>query len=279
MTNKKMTSPLAIQLVDSDIIHTRHGSPSHTLSRRGLSLWIDLNNLATANSQSIIFSVNSFNLLSFHEADFGCNHKSKRQKGAAIIPLKDYVTSQISALYPEARLKDIHMLAFPRILGMAFNPISVYRCTTENGAGDIVLYEVHNTFGDSHTYFAISKAGHNACQHDVAKSLHVSPFYDMDGEYRLGLKIKDEMVHLLVRYSHQQKTRLTATLCGKFRPLTTGMIMQLIAKHVHLPMRVWMGIHLEAVKLFLKKCKFYGRPEPKDTNITIAQPRLTKQKG
>ena len=81
MTNKKMTSPLAIQLVDSDIIHTRHGSPSHTLFRRGLSLWIDLNNLATANSQSIIFSVNSFNLLSFHEADFGCNHKSKRLQG------------------------------------------------------------------------------------------------------------------------------------------------------------------------------------------------------
>jgi len=272
-------APPAIQLVDSEIIHTRHGQPSHRLSRRGLSVWIDLNNLPEADRQSALFSVNKFNLLSFHEADFGCNHKSQRKQGADIIPLRDYVTGQITTLYPEAKLKDIHILAFPRILGMAFNPISVYLCTTEDGAGDIVLYEVHNTFGDSHTYFAISKAGHNACQHDVAKALHVSPFYDMDGEYRLGLKIKGDRLRLLVRYSHAQKTRLTATLDGTYHHFTSGKILHFLLRYLHLPMRVWMAIHVEAIKLFLKKGRYHKRPDPNPAPISIAQPRLTKQKG
>lgn len=279
MTGTQITSVPAIQLVDSDIIHTRHGTPAHSLSRRGLSLWIDLGRLSEADKQAWLFSVNKFNLVSFHEADFGCNHKSKRQKGAPVTPLKDYIISEISAHYPEAKVKDIHILAFPRILGMAFNPISVYRCTTENGAGDIVLYEVHNTFGDSHTYFAISKTGHNACQHDVAKSLHVSPFYNMDGEYRLGLKLKDRTLRLLVRYSHEMKTRLTATLDGTFHPLSSGRLLSFLCRYLHLPMRVWTAIHVEAVKLFLKRCRFHRRPEPETTPVTIAQPRLTRQKG
>ncbi len=279
MTGTIITPDPAIQLVDSEIIHTRHGTPSHRLYRRGLSLWINLNRLDEADKSAWLFSVNKFNLVSFYEADFGCNHKSKRPQGAPVTPLKDYIISQISAHYPEATLKDIHILAFPRILGMAFNPISVYRCTTENGAGDIVLYEVHNTFGDSHTYFAISKTGHNDCQHDVAKSLHVSPFYDMEGEYRLGLKLKDSKLHLLVRYSHEMKTRLTATLVGTLYPLSSGQLLGFLCRHLHLPMRVWTAIHVEAVKLLLKGCRFYKRPEAETGPVSISEPRLTRQKG
>ena len=111
------------------------------------------------------------------------------------------------------------------------------------------------------------------------KSLHVSPFYNMDGEYRLGLKLKDRTLRLLVRYSHEMKTRLTATLDGTFHPFSSGRLLSFLCRYLHLPMRVWTAIHVEAVKLFLKRCRFHRRPEPETTPVTIAQPRLTRQKG
>ena len=40
----------ACQLVRSKIDHTRHGTPSHFLSRRGLSVWIDLDRLDEADA-------------------------------------------------------------------------------------------------------------------------------------------------------------------------------------------------------------------------------------
>eukprot|EP01035_Chromulina_nebulosa_P053377 gene53378-biopygen37873 len=44
------------------------------------------------------------------------------------------------------------MLAMPRILGMGFNPITVYFCHRPDGALSAILYEVNNTFGERHSY-------------------------------------------------------------------------------------------------------------------------------
>ena len=63
----------ACDLMVSDIHHTRHGQPSHFLARRGLSIWIDLDQLADANRQSRFFSVGRFNVMSFSESDHGPN--------------------------------------------------------------------------------------------------------------------------------------------------------------------------------------------------------------
>ncbi len=76
----------ACSLVQSSIIHVRHGTPSHRLERQGLSIWIDLDQLDQADQQSPFFSVNRFNLLSFHEKDYGCNFKSK----TAVMPLAEH---------------------------------------------------------------------------------------------------------------------------------------------------------------------------------------------
>ena len=93
----------ACSLVQSSIIHVRHGTPSHRLERQGLSIWIDLDQLDQADQQSPFFSVNRFNLLSFHEKDYGSNFKSKtlvmplakhaRQIAHDIAPSKDDVVS------------------------------------------------------------------------------------------------------------------------------------------------------------------------------------------
>ena len=275
-----MTSRPAIQLVHSEIIHVRHGKPSHRLKRTGLSLWLDIDRLEEAHTTSPFFSVNRFNLLSFYEADFGCNHAAFKTKGqkTSITPLNQYVREQIHTHIPDAQINSIHILAFPRILGLSFNPITVYVCNVEK-TGDILMYEVHNTFGDCHTYFAVCGSQNDQLSHQVDKKLHVSPFFDMQGGYHLGFKQNGTNLKLLVRYSHNAKARLTATLQGTLLPLTTFRIAIQLLTHLHFPMRVWAGIHLEAVKLIFKKCRFYRRPSPPHNPITIAKPASTSQKG
>ena len=91
----------ACRLLFSTIIHVRYSrpasdvapaSPSHVLSRKGLSLVIDLDRLADADKQSALFSINKFNILSFHESDYGPNRSSQHpHRLGTITELATYV--------------------------------------------------------------------------------------------------------------------------------------------------------------------------------------------
>ena len=52
---------------------------------------------------------------------------------------------------PAAR---ILLLAYPRIFGYVFNPISVYFAYDANGRLIALIYAVRNTFGERHSYVA-----------------------------------------------------------------------------------------------------------------------------
>ena len=79
MTSDTHNRTEACALVFSEIIHTRHGHPAHHLQKAGFSILIDLDRLDEAHNASWFFSVNKFNIVSFHETDFGPNHKSQRK--------------------------------------------------------------------------------------------------------------------------------------------------------------------------------------------------------
>ena len=46
----------------------------------------------------------------------------------------------------------ILMLAMPRVLGYAFNPLTVFWCLTADGTPRCVVAEVHNTYRERHPY-------------------------------------------------------------------------------------------------------------------------------
>ena len=57
------------------------------------------------------------------------------------------------------------VLAFPRILGIAFNPITIYLCYDAENRPCFYVYEVHNTFGDAHSYISVIDAsGQISCK-------------------------------------------------------------------------------------------------------------------
>lgn len=85
-------------------------------------------------------------------------------------------------IYPERIL----MLAGARTLGYVFNPLSVYWCYDAGGRLEARVAEVHNTYGERHAYvIPVDEEMPAAKDHRVDKAMYVSPFYPVDGAYRL----------------------------------------------------------------------------------------------
>ena len=161
------------------------------------------------------------------------------------------------------------MLAFPRILGLSFNPITVYRCLDRSGQNCFNVYEVHNTFGDSHSYASVIHPQSGAVPiHKVDKMMHVSPFFDVEGYYQLAIRRSAESLKLVVRPCQNTPALLTATLHGKIVRVSAACLLQTVFLSGHFPLRPLLSIHFEAVKLFIKGVRFYKRPTPPHHAVT-----------
>lgn len=248
-------------LVTSQIHHTRHAPKPHFLARPGLSLLIDITKLDKANQQSRFFSVGRFNILSFFETDYGCFHKSY-DKTHSYHSLSDYITGLAESVGITGPFARIELLTFPRIFGVSFNPLSVYRCLDASGKMVFVVYEVHNTFGEAHSYLGICDEAGRASLHEAVKCFHVSPFFDVTGDYQLFHRQAGTAYNLIIRYRIKGALALTATMRGTIIALHSWSIIKALFQTRQWPLRPWFAIHSEAVKLFIKRLSFISKPPP-----------------
>ena len=314
----------ACHIVPSTIIHTRHGTPSHVLRRRGLSVWVDLDRLDEAGRQARLFSVDRFNLLSLYQRDYGPNFRRRGGAGArgsgedgigamgtgkegagargvgtdgtgengagtdgigengagkdgtgerggagngasdndGPVGLGDYARRLAGRICPDKKIASVHLLTFPRILGLVFNPVSIYVLRDGRGRDAVYIYEVRNTFGDMHSY--VGPAGGDGAVLEADKILHVSPFFDTDGGYRLMFRNCGSTgeLRVLMRYVRDGVPRLTATLRGRCEPLGDGAVIRGLVATRQWPLRPLVSIHFEALRLWLKGVVYKKRPQP-----------------
>ena len=83
----------------------------------------------------------------------------------------------------------VTMLAHARVLGYVFNPLTVYWCHRPDGTLACVVAEVHNTYRQRHAYLLHTDDRGRA---EVPKEFYVSPFYPVDGHYRMSLPEPDD---------------------------------------------------------------------------------------
>lgn len=110
------------------------------------------------------------------------------------------------------------MLCFPRVLGLGFNPLTLWYCHQAQGQLRAVVCEVHSTFGESHCYVLAGEAG-KALDLDAPprqrKQLHVSPFFPVAGEYRFRFEAPTRTVAANVAYWQHGDLALLAELYGR----------------------------------------------------------------
>ena len=111
----------------------------------------------------------------------------------------------------------ITMLASARSLGYVFNPLTLYWCHDRAGQLACVVAEVHNTYRQQHRYLLRPD---DAGRAEVPKDFYVSPFYPVDGHYRMRLPEPGEQVSLTIALHRPGERPFTATVRGVRRPST-----------------------------------------------------------
>jgi cyclopropane-fatty-acyl-phospholipid synthase len=129
-----------------------------------------------------------------------------------------------------ARPHTITMLTQARVLGYVFNPLTVYWCHRP----ECVVAEVHNTYGQRYAYLLHPDTRGRA---RVPKQFYVSPFYPVDGGYRMSLPEPGanpgDRLALSVRLDRPDGHSFAASVRG--RRHSRARDRAVIAGHYHVP--------------------------------------------
>ena len=174
----------------------------------------------------------------------------------------------------------IRLLCYPRILGFAFNPLSVYFCYDASGSPLATLYEVRNTFGQRHTYLVAEQEGQttSTLQHRASKVFYVSPFISVQGEYRFRIVPPGERILLAIRHIQQQRPLLYAVFSGTRSPLNALTALKQFLTMPLMTVKVVAAINWQALRLWLKGTALVTRPSPPMIGMTTGELDLNKQK-
>ncbi|BCG86093.1 DUF1365 domain-containing protein [Mesorhizobium sp. 113-3-9] len=242
-------------LYPGEVMHARLKPFGHRFVYRVFSLLVDIDRLPELGRMTWLLGVNRPGPASFRESD----HVGI--PGETLRVFADRLLADAGLGKPAAR---VLLLAYPRIFGYVFNPISVYFCYDEAGALIALIYAVRNTFGGRHFYVApimCGELGPGGVRQTKAKLFHVSPFIGMDARYHFRILPPGRAVRLRIHETENGEPLLSATFAGSARPLATLNLCACLIKFPLMTLKIIFGIHWEALKLWLKGARFHPSPE------------------
>jgi uncharacterized protein len=161
------------------------------------------------------------------------------------------------------------LLCMPRTCGYCFNPLSVYFCHHADGRLAARVYQVHNTFGERHSYVMPARAPNDASHQRCSKDFYVSPFLDMDLHYDFRVSGPGERINVSICVSASGAPVMSAVLSGERRQLTNFNILRMTAAMPAITIKVMAAIHWEALRLWFKGLRLRRRPLPPERAATV----------
>lgn len=233
------------------VVHRRYGAAAHKLRYRIAYVLLDLDQLKAANKVSRLFGIERTGLLNFRAKDHGDGTSTDLASWVRDYLIAEGVTDEASR---------IELLTLPRMFGYVFNPISVFFIYDHSGALHHILYQVTNTFSERHFYLCRADQAGPIIDQTSEKRLYVSPFFDVEGAYRFKVQPPKKTVALTIRYDLASGDKgLTATLTGSRQPVTTWRSARVLMQFPFMTLGVVVGIHWQALKLWLKGAKYRSR--------------------
>ncbi|MEL6324075.1 MAG: DUF1365 domain-containing protein, partial [Pseudomonadota bacterium] len=229
--------------------HSRFTPFEQSFAYRLFLLDLDIDRLEEADRLSSIFSVDKPNLFSFRRRDHGDRQDSDLRPWAERL----FASADISLDRGPIRL-----VTLPRHLFYKFAPISLWFGYSPESDLRGVIYEVNNTFGDSHAY--VAPADSNRSRHEADKQMYVSPFFDVSGRYRFTLRPPTDRLGLIVENIEGTQRTHMASIKARRCPATTGNFLRAAISQPFSTHGVTAGIHWEALKLWRKGAGSRRRP-------------------
>lgn len=150
----------------------------------------------------------------------------------------------------------IRMLTSARVFGHVFNPLTLFWCYRKSGELRCVIAEVHNTYGERHCYLLETDPGRAS----VPKAFYVSPFNDVDGQYRMKLPAPEQRLSVAIVLEREGQRPFAATMDGDRRPATVRNILAAAVAIPAAPLLVSALIRIQGIKLWARRLPVINRP-------------------
>jgi DUF1365 family protein len=270
----------ASSIYEGWVMHRRLTPRHHRFKYSVFALLLDLDELAALDRDLRLFKYNRFGVFSFHDRDHGPRkaeepHDLRRWLDGLL------ADAGISAMGPR------RVLCYPRIFGYVFNPLSVWFCHDEQNTLKAIVYEIHNTYEERHTYvlpvpqapvpgadlqehrpgnarpgdtaarqngssMSAGRATIKLVRHGCPKNFYVSPFLSRDCRYQFRIRPPGENIAVAIHEEEAGRPILNASFAGERRPLTDGTLLKMLFAYPLMTLKVIVAIHFEAVRLMLK---------------------------
>ncbi|MAE51824.1 MAG: DUF1365 domain-containing protein [Micavibrio sp.] len=228
-------------------------------------------NLPLSELNTLPIAYNRFGLMSFHDQDHGACDGSSLEEWARAL-LKDYDLAQVCD-------GAISLVTMPRILGYVFNPVSFWLCRDRNQQIRAVICEVHNTFGERHSYLCAHEDHRPITGRDILygeKLFHVSPFMIRDGDYQFRFDLTGDRFGVWIDYfTPDGKKQLVTSLTGEAEAMTKQGLRRAFWGYPLVTIKAIALIHWQALKLVIKGIKYIPRPAQREIKISATR-NITK---
>ena len=244
-----------IYFYQTTIFHKRTKPFANFFSYSYPAIMLNLSKYNTIK-KTAFFSINKFNILSFHTLDHGDRKKNT--------DLLEWVKKTINKKFKYSKNLNVYLLSIPRFFGYVFNPISIYFCFDNKKILKFVIYEVKNTHHEQHSYvFKINQK--NKKKHAANKKMYVSPFLNSHMKYDFKLISIFPSVHLKINATNKSMQLITS-LKTKQIDFSNISLLKEIFKNLFFSQKIMLLIHFQAIKIFTIGKKFFFKPKKnKDT--------------
>ena len=232
------------------VFHRRFAPRAHKFRYRLFWLLADLDELDALGAGLWTLSHNRANLFSLNDSDHGDGGST---------PLRAQAEAKLREVGVDLAGGRIELLCTPRTLGYAFNPLSVYFCHRADGALAALIYQVHNTFGERHSYVLPAANGPGDTRQSCDKQFFVSPFLPMGLRYEFHVTNPAETLTVAIKVGGPDGPSLWAALNGRRRELTDGALLRAALAIPAIGLKTMAAIHWEAMRLLAKGVPYLGR--------------------
>lgn len=253
-------------LYQCSVMHHRMAPKENKFSYEVFMFMLDLDELEEIAKKRKLINYNRFNLFSFSDKHHANFPGQKTSKDAAVkTKILEYLTQQN---IDTSSIHRISLLTNLTTLGYVFNPISVYYCYNNEGEMICTIAEVCNTFKEMKLYLLSNetKKGDTFTLH-TPKLFYVSPFSELDIDFRFIIKKPAETLSLKVNDYKEEKCFFTSSLSGKKKKLSDANILLYFLRFPLITVKVVVLIHWQALILYFKKIPFIR----KNNNLSLQQ--------
>ncbi len=254
-----MTAP-PLRLWSGQTLHKRFFPFERAFRYPLVLIDIDIDRFEEAGRMSRLFAVNKPGLFSFHQKD----HADPDWTG----DLRSWAEGIFASANVALQHGTIRLITFPRHFFYKFAPLSLWYGYGSDDELKGIIYEVRNTFGERHCY--VAAVGAERAVHTADKAFHVSPFFDVTGQYRFTVRAPLEMLDVVVENMQDGTRHHMANIKARVHDATSANLMKFALKNPLSTFGVTFGIHWQALLLWMRGARYRSRPATPSSRATVA---------